>query len=48
MRLQIFLDLHCWALGFRRLDPQVTSLAYIYAWTLSIGPLHIRRWAARP
>lgn len=37
-----------WRLGFVRFDSDVTNLALIYVWTISLGPLEVRRWARRP
>jgi hypothetical protein len=30
--------------AFKRLDPKETMLALIYAWSLCVGPLEIRKW----
>lgn len=37
-----------WHLSFTRLDPDETSMAFIYRWYLQLGPVEIRKWANKP
>ena len=37
-----------WHFSFTRLDPDETSMAFIFRWYLQLGPVEIRKWVNKP